>query len=310
MPLLVQKTVLLAKIETTYGTDPVPTGAANAVLITDLTVTPLDQDAESRNLIRPYFGNSPQIPVANRTMVEFSVEVAGSGALGTAPAYGPLLRACGMAEVITASTKVEYNPISATFESATFYVAVDGVMHKLTGARGTVAIELSAKKIPHFKFKFTGLFNPVTDTALPTAVFAPWIQPLAVLTGQTSAFTLHGFSTAVLQDLSIDLAVTVTHRALVGSEAVIITDRAPSGKVVIEAVPVATKDFWSIAKLATLGALSIQHGNTEGNIVQLDAPQVQLVKPSYSDSDKIRMLNLDLTLNPSAGNDELKITVR
>ena len=200
MPLLTKKTVLLAKIETTYGTDPVPTGAANAVLITDMTVTPLEQDAESRNLIRPYLGNSPQIPVANRTLVEFSVELAGSGALGTAPAYGTLLRACGMAEVITASTKVEYNPISAAFESATLYVAVDGVLHKLTGARGTVAIDMSAKKIPHLKFKFTGLFNPVTDAALPTAVFTSWIQPLAVLTGQTSAFTLHGFAAAVLRD--------------------------------------------------------------------------------------------------------------
>ncbi len=310
MPLLVKKTVLLAKIETVYGTDPVPTGAANAVLISDLSVTPLDQDTESRDLIRPYLGNSPQIPVANRTMVEFSVEVAGSGAAGTAPAYGPLLRACAMAEVITASTKVEYNPISAAIESATLYVAVDGVLHKLTGARGSVAIEMSAKKIPHFKFKFTGLFNAVTDAALPTAVFTGWIQPLAVLTGQTSAFTLHGFAAAVLQDLSIDLANTITHRALVGSEGVIITDRAPAGKVVIEAVLVATKDFWSIAKLATLGAFSIQHGTTAGNIVTLDAPQVQLVKPSYSDMDKIQMLNMDLTLNPSAGNDELKITVK
>lgn len=310
MPLNEQRSVLLAKIEVTYGTDPVPTGAANAILISELTVTPLEQDTEDRGLIRPYMGSSQQIPVANRTMVEFSVEVAGSGTLGTAPAYGPLLRACAMAEVITASTKVEYAPISSAFESATFYCNYDGVLHKMTGARGTFSVELEAKKIPHYKFKFTGLFNPVTDAAVPTAVFTAYQLPLAVLTGQTSAFTLHGYAGGVLQSLSIDIANTVVHRMLVGAESVVITDRKPIGKVVMEAVTVAIKDWWTIAKTAVSGALSIQHGTTAGNIVVFDAPTTQLSKPSYSSSDKVRMLNMDVIFNPSAGNDEFKITVR
>jgi hypothetical protein len=255
-------------------------------------------------------GNNQNLPVANRSMVEFEVELAGSGALGTAPAWGGLLRGCGMAEVITASTKVEYTPVSAAFDSLTIYCNYAGVLHKLTGARGTFSLGLSAKKIPKISFKFTGIFNAVTDVTLPTPVFTAFIQPLAVLTGQTSAFSLHGFSTAVLQELSIDIGNTVTHRQLVGSEAVIITDRATAGKAVIEAVTVATKDFWTLSKNASLDALSIQHGNTAGNIVVIDAPKVQLSKPSYSDSDNIRMLNIDLLFQPNSGNDELKITVR
>lgn len=310
MPLNEQRSVLLGKIETVYGTDSIPTGAANAILISDLNVTPLEQDTESRNLIRPFMGSSQAIPVANRSMVEFSVEVAGAGAAGTVPAYGILLRACGMAQVITAGNRVEYSPVSSAFESATFYCVYDGVQHRLTGARGTFSVELDAKKIPRFKFKFTGLFNPVTDVAMPTAVFTAWQQPLAVLTGQTSAFSLHGFTTGVLQTLSIDLANTITHRMLVGFEGVSLTDRQPTGKVVMEAELVAVRDWWTTARNATSGALSIQHGNTAGNIVVLDAPAVQLSKPSYSSADKIRMLNLDLVLNPSAGNDELRITVR
>lgn len=310
MPLNEQRSVILGKIETVYGTDPVPTGAANAILVNELKVTPLEQETENRNLIRPYMGSSQDIPVANRSMVEFSVEVAGSGALGTVPAYGFLLRACGMAEVITASTKVEYSPVSAAFESATFYVNYDGVMHKLTGARGTWSVDFEAKKIPHFKFKFTGLFNPVTDTAMPTAVFTAYQQPLAVLTGQTSAFTLHGFGASVLQSLSFDIGNTVVHRQLVGFEGVSITDRKPVGKVVVEAVTVAVKDWWTAAKNAVSGALSIQHGTAAGNIVVFDAPAVQVSKPDYSEQDKVRMLNMDLTYNPNAGNDELKITVK
>lgn len=38
MTRLVRKTAILAKIETTYGTDAVPTGIANAILISNQSI--------------------------------------------------------------------------------------------------------------------------------------------------------------------------------------------------------------------------------------------------------------------------------
>ncbi len=38
MPRYTRKTAILAKIETTYGTDAAPTGAANALLISNQSV--------------------------------------------------------------------------------------------------------------------------------------------------------------------------------------------------------------------------------------------------------------------------------
>ena len=38
----VRNSAILAKVEGTYGTDSTPTGAANAVLVSNLSINPLD----------------------------------------------------------------------------------------------------------------------------------------------------------------------------------------------------------------------------------------------------------------------------
>jgi len=311
MPLLQRKRVILAKIETTYGTDPVPTGAANAILVRNLNVSPQDADFVDRDLVRPYLGRSEQLPAAIRATVDFEVEIAGAGAAGTVPGYGPLLRACGLSETITASTKVDYAPISASFESVTIYLNNDGVLHKLTGARGTVSIQMKVKDIPVFKFQFTGLYNAVSDVALPAPTYSAFQTPLTVTNVNTTPFTLHGYS-AVLSDFQLDLTNSIVHRTLVGgSEAVLITDREPQGSMTIEATTVTAKDWWSLAKAATLGALDITHGITGGNKVQITSSRVQLTKPQYQDMDGVSMLQFGTNYIPSsAGNDELLISVK
>src|SRR6478609_9020449 len=94
----IRKTLLLAKIQTAAGTDPVPTGAANAILLRNVTATPLSAEFVERALLRPYMGNSGQIATTQYAQIEGEVELAGSGTGGKAPAWGPLLRACGFSE--------------------------------------------------------------------------------------------------------------------------------------------------------------------------------------------------------------------
>ena len=56
-----RKKAILAKIETVYATDPTPTGAANAMVISDVEITPLDGEEVERNNVQPYFGNNDKI---------------------------------------------------------------------------------------------------------------------------------------------------------------------------------------------------------------------------------------------------------
>jgi hypothetical protein len=310
MALLARKRVVTAKIETTYGTDATPLGA-QAILVRNLNMTPQDQDLANRDLVRPYLGNSQQLPAAIRATIDFEVEIAGAGAAGTAPGYGALLRACGLAETVSAGVSVTYAPISAAFESASIYFNVDGVLHKMLGSRGTVSFALSVKNIPVYKFKFTGLYSAVTDTAAVTPVYTAFQLPLVVNNVNTTPFTLHGYS-AVMSELSIDMAAEIVHRTLVGgSEAVLFTDRKPAGSITVEAGTIAAKDWFALAKAATTGALDITHGITAGNKVQITAPNVQLTKPNYSEMDGIQMLQMGMNLIPgSSGNDEFSVVVK
>jgi hypothetical protein len=308
MPLLSRKRLILAKTESTYGTDPTPTGAANAILVRNLEITPLQADTVTRDLIRPYLGNSDQLLAQTRVEVTFEVELAGSGTAGTAPAYGPVLKACGLSETVAASTSVTYAPVSASFSSVTIYFHNDGIRHKVTGCRGTFELNAEVGQIPVISFTMTGIYNAPTDEALPSPTYANQSAPLIFKNGNTSNFSIFSYS-GCLQSLSFQMANEVVYRELVGcTKESLIVNRAPAGDVVIEAPSIATKDFFAIATGSSTGSISFQHGGTAGNIVTFTTAQSDIANPSYSDQDGIQMLNLPYVAVPtSAGNDELSL---
>jgi hypothetical protein len=302
--------LLTAKIETVSGTDATPAAASNSMLARAITPQPIMADFAERTNIHPYFGTSGQVAVAQHSECELEVELASSGAAGTAPAWGPLLQACGFSETVTASTDVVYAPLTNGLKSVTIYYYLDGVLHKMVGCRGNVSFEMNARSIPVMKFKFTGLYSAASDTALPTdADYTDFMAPLAVNKVNTPTMTLHGIS-AAMQNLSIDMGNQIVYRNLIGSESVEMTDRKATGQTSIEMVPVATYAWHEAVRLGTLDAFQIVHGSAAGAIIQIDAPKVQLLNPQYADSDGIAMINLGLDMQPDAGNDEVTITVK
>jgi len=301
MALLLRKRLIVIETESTYGTDPTPDGA-DAVLVTNLDITPQSSDAVSRDVIRPYLGASQQLLANTRVECTFSVELAGSGTAGTAPQYGKALKACGLAETISANTSVTYDPVSSSFSSVTIHYMIDGVRHKVTGCRGNVAITANVGEIPTLDFSFTGIYNAPDDSALLTPTYANQDDPLIFKNGNTSSFQLLSYAGA-LQSFSMDLGNSLTYRELIGgSKEVLITDRAVTGSVTIEAVTMATKDFFAAAvdDDAALGNLQFTHGNVAGNIVQFTSSKVDIGDVSYGDSDGIAMLNIPYTCVPDS----------
>lgn len=308
MPLLSRKRLILAKTETTYGTDPTPTGGSNAVLVRNIEVTPLQADVVTRDVIRPYLGNYEQLLANQRVEITFEVELAGSGAAGTAPAYAPLLKACGLSETVVASTSVTYAPVSSSFSSCTIYFNNDGVQHKITGCRGNLTITGEVGTIPVISFTMTGIYNAPTDTAAGAVTYGNQSTPVLFKEGNTSGFQLFSYS-GCLQSFSLDLANEILYRELVGcTKSVTLTDRKPNGTVVIEAPTIAAKDYWTIATGNTTGNLTFQHGQTAGNIVTFLASTVDIANPTYADQDGVQMLSLPYVAMPTtAGNDELSL---
>ena len=308
MALLLRKRLILIETESTYGTDATPDGA-DAVLVRDLNITPQQSDVVNRDLVRPYLGASEQLLANTRVECTFSVELTGSGTAGTAPAYGKALQACGLSETIVAATSVTYAPVSASFDSVTIYYNIDGLRHKVTGARGTCSINASVGEIPSIDFSFTGVYNAPDDSALPTATYANQATPLIFKNGNTSSFQLLSYAGA-LQTFSFDLGNSLAYRELVGgTKEVLLTDRASTGSTTLEAISIATKDYFAAALSdTTLGNLDFTHGTAAGNIVDFASTRVDIGDVSYGDQDGIAMLTIPYTCVPStAGNDEFEL---
>lgn len=304
-----RRRVILAKPETIYGTDSVPTGAANAIRCSEPTIRPLEGGTADRQLLYPELGASPKIHVGSHQVVEFGTELAGAGAAGTAPKWGVLAKPCGVAETLTALTDAQYDPASGAVDSDSLYFNIDGTLHKLAGARGNGRIILPRNDVPRTMWTFTGLWADPAAVALPVVDFTGWIDPIVVSNANTPTFTLHGVE-AVMASFELDFGNQVVHRDLVNSESVIITNRASTGRIQIEAPDLATKNFFTQAKGDILDDLQIVHGLTAGNIIQIDAPKVQIDTVAYAESDGIAMLDLGVTFCRDTGDDEWKITVK
>lgn len=304
-----RKKLMLAKIETTYGTDPTPTGAANAIQLSRNEIIPLEADLIDRGLINGFLGVQPQLVAGLRARITAAVEIAGAGAAGTAPAYGPLFRGCGMAETITAATKVDYDPISTAYESLAVWGYLGPTLHKLAGARGAWGIEFAARALPLFTFDFLGMFVDPTNVTQPAGTFTAFKDPQPVSKLNTPTVTLDGY-TAVLQSFSLSSGNVINYVDRPNRNEVELTDRAYTGSVMIELPTVSAKDFYALAKVGSRHALAITHGTAAGKIVEFTAPKVQFSNPRYADDGGTAMLSMDVRCTPNAGDDEFKISVK
>ena len=307
---LTRKKFLLAKIEATYGTDPSPVAGTNAIQVTNLEVTPIESDNVQAASYQGFIGNSTRgTLVANkRVSVTFEVELGGSGTAGTAPAFGPLLQAAGMSEVVVSSTSVTYAGVSSSFSSATLYCFYDGTRHKITGARGTVTFNMTAGQFPTASFQFIGIYNAPDGTAASTFTVANQAAALEVNDTNVTTCTFHGVTSTRLESIDLALNNALTYKETASSQEVLITDRAAGGTAVIEAPVIGTTDFFAKAVASATGASTIVIGATGGNIVTLNAPQTDITGCSYGDTNGVISLSMPyLALPTTAGNNEVSL---
>ena len=303
------RVALLAKVETTYGTDAVPTNVLNAVMCSVPEYSVSGRRIDRANALS-YMGAGSPLNVGEACKIKFDVELKGKGGLADVPPeYGALLQSCNLTETISAGVKVTYAPNSTaggTAKSCTIYFYLDGLRHIILGARGTVSISLKANEYGKLTFEMTGLFGGPTDTAMVVPTLNATLPPRFL----NAAFQVASYS-AVAESLSFDLGNKVVKRPSFNSATGIlewaVTDRAPKGSVDPEMVLVATKDFWTLWSASTPNAITATVGSATGNKCVITAPNAVLDVPSYADRENFLTMNMPFTLHPSAGDDELKL---
>lgn len=220
-----------------------------------------------------------------------------------AVANNPATPATGAPVVKTSYT---YKPITDGIKTVTMFYFIDGVLHKMKGARGNVTGGFNVKNLPVLRFEFIGVRIAEVDQANPVPDLSAFTIPLVVNTGNTPAFSMFGFA-GFLESFEFNFNNQVVYETLVGKEEVEITDRQVSGNISIEAVKVATKNFWAIAEAQETDELTITHGTRNGNKVTVTCPKVMIDSPDYKDLNGKKMLTMGVSIMPDAGNDEIEI---
>lgn len=316
MTLSTKKRAVLVKLETVYNTDSVPTATADGVLMADLSLTPIESESATRSLVRAGYGGFNETITTRYGKLEIKVEMAGFGTAGPATptaSYNALLEICGLAGVVTATTKWDYTPISTAIKSATVYCYVDGRLHKFTGCRANLKMEGTSNEYPYYTFEVWGNYVAVADATLVSPTLTAFQTPVPFTRTSTTLASLLGVANGVcLESFSIDLGnkiVPPTGRINCPDEIVII-DRATVGNVTVEGTTVAVKDWWTNVLASTQNnTLDFTHGSVVGNRVQISSARMQIKPPTLSDDDNVEMLSFDTIFAPSVPGDELKITI-
>ncbi len=305
--MLINRTVITAKVETTYNTDAVP-AATDAILVQEPT-PPASEGLRmnERPVVSANISPKQSIYGGRLATVSFTAEMKGSGTAGTAPEIDALLRACGFASTVVATTSVTYKPASTGHESCTLYYYLDGTRHILTGCRGTVTFALETGALPMASFTMTGHVANPTDTAIVTPTYdstvpAPLINvPFAV-----------GAYSAVINALNFDMGTTIATPADISSADgygdVQITAYAPTGSFDPENVLAATNDFYADFIAGTNRALTTGAiGGTAGNKLQFDMPAIYYNDISHADRDGVATLETPFAALDSSGDDFVSI---
>lgn len=301
--------LVLAGVQTAYGTPLALSAGANAVLCRSAGPSLISAEFVKRPLIRGAMGNYGSDPNGVYRSLEMEVELAGSGTAGTKPGQAALLVGCRMTETITAGTKVDYQPATTGEKYLTLECYLDGLKFKLTDAIGTVSFELSPGGYPIAKYKFIGVYETLTDTPNPTgAVFTTQLKPLLVNKTNTPILTVDGLSMPT-SAFSLDLANDIAWRELINYAGADQADRNPTASITVELGTVAQKNWGETIRTGTAMPLALTHGLTAGNIVKFAAPKLTVnAEPSLTEDRGNAMLQMNLDVTPNAGNDELVIT--
>lgn len=308
-----QSKVILAKIETTEGTDAVPVVGTNAFQVLDYQPQFMDSDGKVRNIERPFFGARPVGLAAIRRGATFGMEIHGGGnAAGTTvPPWMIMNRVCGFdAGVVTGGNSVVQTPITTGIGSLTHWAYLDDLLVQTLGARGSVGFRFEDDEFPMFNYRLLGI-APAAGLASQSAPGAPtitgYVDPVLVSTANTT-FTLDGFA-APLRRLEMDANAELNFRSLVGpSDRIQYRDRNWNGTAVIRVPDLTAKDYFAKIQPGTTMAGILTHGTTAGNIVRVDMPRLQITgNVDLSEEDGEVMATLPLSALPSnpTGNDEV-----
>lgn len=294
----IERGVLLFKDETTKGVDALPT-AANAVWLNSLNINAAPEIIAHDPLSQTK-GAAASLRGDSTITVEAALYLRGSGAAGTAPNTASLLKAAGLAETVTAGTKVSYTPTMAE-QTGTGYSYKGGLLYKSLATVTSFKMDAAINQPLNTSFTLDAGFDiPATTVAEPT-VTEPTVQPI-VMTSVT-AITEDGAGIKVAS-FSFDLGNNKTRDNTTGSNGHHISDFKPQITLTKDGLTAADR-----AKLenATSVAIVATFGTVAGNKIVLTANKCDMVGLTGSNRDDVSTSDITYDCVKTNGNDNFTL---
>lgn len=285
----------------------------------------IEGDMVARDLVRDFLGAAEEIPANARSKLTGQTELWASGTAGTAPAWGPLMRACGLAETITAASRVEYTPISQDQESLRLKVNNDGVQYITKGNVGNAKLTLEAGALPLLDWEFRGVKVAYSEVAFGNpSTMAAWKKPQvirdenagALLRGCTYTAGVLASGTAYnLRSLTVDLGNTIEYseeltNSLHWGQRQMITNREVKGEAVFAVTAAQEVAIRSDIENGVEASMGFKLGSVAGQKLVLFGRAVQLTTPQMERYNGMMYMRCGTRFLPShTGNDELILAV-
>lgn len=299
--------VILLKLETTEGTDSVPTSAANALQVLNFQPTFMDADTKVRNIETAYFGADPVALAAFKRGAKFDMEIAGGGTATTVPPWMVPLQIAGFGTPTVGGSSVTIVPITSSIKSASSYWYIDDFLMQAIGGRANVGFKIEDDEYPMLNFDYMG--RPPTTLAAQAVPTAPTISGYTtpvLATTENTTFTLASYAVG-LRRWEMSGNVDLAFRSLIGqSDRVNYRDRRFAGSIVAEVPDLTAKDYFANIRPGTTMAVSCVHGTVVGNIVTIACPKLQISgNVELSEEQGKLMMTMPVTALPTSGNDEI-----
>lgn len=204
----------------------------------------------------------------------------------------------------------EFEPVSDDMDSATLHLNRDGVLHKMTGCRGSFSIQGTGGQYAQFNFTFTGSYVQPEDDAMPDPTYET-TKPVQVELAQLTVGAYGEFAAAEFSmDMANDVQIREDINAANAYAGAVIVGRKPTFTMNPEAILEADHPVWAnLASGAELVA-GLKVGTVKGNVVAIDLPNMQYTNVQYGNRNNILTYDITCNLARVTGNDEVKISFR
>lgn len=282
----------LVKEEATIGTDPTPTGTANAMLLNAPLVPTFARNLTPvRGVNGTLHGDFPIIgpPLANFTV---TFDLKGSGTNNVAPDWAELMKGAGM--IVTPGASDVDITFTSDPKSLTIYHYLDGLLTKYHACYVNPTFTFTSGARWTCSAAIQGRFGGITDAAVPTitldATTAPtWINKSTLVNSvetHMQQFTLNFGGTIA----TYDTPVTDFNGVLTS----LLTALDLSAQMNPNFELVATTDWETLLSGETDFPVVLEVGTAAGNIVQFNAPEARIVNQSPVDDNGLVRNQIDL----------------